>query len=373
LGNAILRTAGAFDDVYELIGSAADFIRRCCASPLIQTAWKKPQKTDEGVPIIQIDRNSSYPAIYRDFEGIPAGPPHWMSPRSFDIEDPATVPAYYFILINVHSFKCRHKIDPFPLIDRVGLHYLDKVSFRLLSEHYDLNYDFINGLGFSSFNTKIADVSRSLYAERMKAKKEGHSKTGLIIKRLLNSLWGKSIQKANPTYEVFIREESITGFKSFNANFLYSCKKDIKRTEQEGQYVCRLIKPLLVHWSCPQFAASVLSFSRAYMQTLTYRAIDNNIRVLMINTDSLTMTLSDFNKFNTLCFSLLSSELGGFSIEVESTCFIAISPRKYIHRLKTTNETRIRCLTKIRGGKNNVWTFFNELYDEAKQQNESAR
>jgi hypothetical protein len=187
LGEAILFKAGAFDDVYELIGGVSDFIRKCCdtAKPLMGVAYSRPQRTDEGVDIIQIDRNSSYPAVYRDMEGIPSGPP-----RKLNGLEELNGAAYYFILIRVRAFKCKHKADPFPLLTRCGLHYVDKVYFALMLQHYEVQYDFVEGVAFDSVNNGIANVSRCLYTRMMQLKDRG-SVAQLLIKRLLNSLWGK--------------------------------------------------------------------------------------------------------------------------------------------------------------------------------------
>jgi hypothetical protein len=73
------------------------------------------------------------------------------------------------------------------------------------------------------------------------------------------------------------------------------------------------------------------------------------------------MYRDDFVKLNSLTPNgLLSSELGAFSVEVESSQFIALSPKKYIHRL---NDGTFR--VRYSGRKltiNNPWGLFEALY-----------
>jgi hypothetical protein len=309
----------------------------------MRTAYGKPQKVKG--PIIQIDRNSSYPAVYRDFEGIPAG-----IPQQIKSMDESNTSAYYFILINVKSFKCKHDIDAFPMITETGPLYIDKTYFNVLCAHYRLSYDFITGLAFDSFNNKIAEVSRKLYTRRMQLKAQGCNTSQALIKRLLNSLWGKSIQRANPFYQVNVEANRVESFEAWNEQFLYS------RSPGNNAFTYRLIKPLLIKWSMPQFAVSVLSKSRADMQEIVYKATDANVDVFMVNTDSLTMTEQGFNKLNELVpGGLISNELGGFSIEVKSDKFIAISSKRYVHTFADLT-CRVRNSGKRLYG--NIWELF---------------
>jgi hypothetical protein len=71
------------------------------------------------------------------------------------------------------------------------------------------------------------------------------------------------------------------------------------------------------------------------MQELAYKAVDANVAVFMINTDSLTMTEQGFNKLNEqVPGGLISNELGGFSVEVKSVQLIALSSKRYIHKFE---------------------------------------
>jgi hypothetical protein len=263
--------------------------------------------------------------------------------------------AYYFILIKVRSFKCKHRADPFPLLTRCGLHYVDKVYFALMLQHYEVQYDFVEGVAFDSVNNRIANVAHCLYSRRMQLKEKG-SVAQLLIKRLLNSLWGKSIQNVEPTYEVCVAADALEGFKFNNQKFLYS----IKEEGEDGRYRCRLVKELIVNWSRPQFAAAVLSASRGFMQEHIYNAVDNGVDIYMANTDSLTMTRQGFNSLHIVP----SKDLGAFSVEVESIQLIALSAKKYVHRLKDNAPPRIRNSGRKIKDFNNAMPMFEAWFRE---------
>jgi hypothetical protein len=340
LGTAILYKTDCFKNCYELRGHIAQFIRHCCAGPIIQPAYNKKQKATG--KIIQIDKNSSYPSVYRDFLGIPAGPPSIIEQFKPDELE------YYCILIDVKSFKCKHNRDPFPLLSRCGEHYLDKVIFEQIQKHYDITYKFITGISFNSFNTNIKAVSERLYAIRQKY---NNTPIKMLIKSLMNSLWGKSIQKARGVYEIEILENKIENFKKYNFDFLYSIKK-----EKTGDYKAQLIQSLSLKYSLPQFACNVLSYSKKTMTDLIYSTIDLGGEIFYIHTDCLTMRKDDFNKLNEK-YNLLGTEMGKFKIEVESVEFMAIAPYKNLHVLPD-GTARVRYPTHL----NNAIDFFEKCF-----------
>jgi hypothetical protein len=159
------------------------------------------------------------------------------------------------------------------------------------------------------------------------------------MKFLMNSFYGKAIQKPCPTYSVDITADKLEQFKYNNQNFLYSI------TKRNNTYDCKLIKPLLVNYSLPQFACNVLSYSLMSMADLIYTATDIDCEIFYINTDCLTLRKDDFDRLNEK-YNLLGNEMGKFSIEVESNTFYAIAPYKTLH-IRKDGTLRTRCFTKL--------------------------
>jgi hypothetical protein len=353
-GQALMHETGCYENVYEVRGNVAKFIRLCCPNPIVATAYDKPQKIVGD--IVQIDKNSSYPSVYRDFEGIPTGEPRLITQF-------ATISSLksYFIAINITKAVCKLKSDPFPLIIDTGVMFMNKRMFEFVKTCYEIEYKFITGVSFEGFNTKIQDLSNKLYEMRLNAKKYNHP-AEKVIKRLLNSLWGKSIQKEKPTYEKYnIADDKLDNFLFINQDFIYSDKK----TGENSNKVI-LVKTIMSNYSTPHFASNVLNYSKIEMLKLVHRSVQLDLNVVYINTDCLTMLRSDFDKLDEdlsrkgfdseFRLSLISDKMGDFSIEVESKLFIALSPYKNIHVLND-NCNRLRCRSKIYG--NPVQYFMN--------------
>jgi hypothetical protein len=342
IGYAILTKSGCFDGVPELSGAPALFIRRCMTSPVIQTAYNKPTRI-EGC-LTQIDRKGSYTGIYTTFPGIPKGEPiviqNGKVPTDAD---------YYYIRINLTSFTSRHNgadversaagarsrdQDPFAVLINAGIHYFDKNMFEFINTHYKITYKDVSGYYFNGgFNDGIKDIAIKLYNEREHQRELGNADLAKEYKILLNSLWGKSIQKKNPTYNVQIGRQNFDGFAEYNHNFLVSFKEN---RNDSNLMDCKLVKPLILHFIRPQFGINILSYSKTLMMDIIYRAIDNDIDIYYSNTDSLCLRMCDVDKLNNLCDNqLLGTQLGQFSSELSAPSykFIGISARKYIHCL----------------------------------------
>jgi hypothetical protein len=345
-GQALLHKYGCYKNVYELRGNLAQFKRKRCPKPINGPAYNLPQRY-EG-EIIQIDKNSAYPSVYRDFDGIPTG-----KPKIIPQFNPDSLKCYY-IAINITEFKSRNEADPYPLITETGIMYLNKSMFDYINENYDIKFDFITGVSFSGFNKKLSDLTEILYEMRLDAKKKG-SEVQQVIKRLMNSLWGKSIQKEDPIWKKEMPSSKLDNFIEFNRDFIHSYKAiDNFRTKVD------LMKPIVSDFITPQFASEVLSYSKIQMLVVVQSCINCKIDVFYVNTDSITMVKKPKEGNQNLIECLISDKMGQFSIEVESKLFIALGPCKNIHVLHD-GSTRVRFHNKMVF---NEIQFFEDLYKE---------
>jgi hypothetical protein len=175
----ILFQNNCFTGVYQLTGKLRDFIKLCCHAPNIMTQYN--QRIKRIGDIVQIDRNCSYPSTYDSFKGIPLG-----KPKSFYGQIPTC--DYYFVQVQIFSYKCKHREDYFPTLKATGIAFYDKTMFELILEHYYIGCKIIDGYAFTEgFNTNISEVTRRLYSDRKKFKSRG-SDIQLIIKHMLNSM-----------------------------------------------------------------------------------------------------------------------------------------------------------------------------------------
>jgi hypothetical protein len=320
-GEALLSKYGVYDNVYELRGNIGLFVRQCCSKTVLGAAYGKAWRVQGDV--IQIDKNASYPSTYRDFEGIPMG-----TPRLIVKEKRFEELSCYYVAVNITSFKCKEEADPFPLIESVGIHYVNKVLFDFMRERYEITYKFLTGVTFDGgFNTKLSELSVKLYDMRLKAKSGGDSVVAQVIKRLMNSFYGKSVQKEKPVKAHIVKNNSLNYYLYFNQDFIYSYK-----AVDEFNHTVALIRPMLYSWMIPQFACNVLNYSKIKMLDLVYKCVNKGCEVFYINTDCLTMRRRDFDEINDE-LNLLGQELGKFSVEAESKLYIALGGYKNLHVL----------------------------------------
>jgi hypothetical protein len=325
LGHAILEGEGCFAGVPALGGPVGEFIRLCQTSPLCEAQFNRPVKV-EG-ELVQIDRRGSYCSVYKDFQGIPTGPP---IPIQGDKPFRGRDWDYYYICINVISFKlkeCMGSEDPFPLIRKTGLLYLDMELFATIKAWYDLEYDLISGFGFTGgFNTNVKKVAVEMWQLRMEIQPPVLAK---VVKRMINSMFGKSIQKEKLTYQVTYDKDHFFSYLRLTklTDGIFSVKK------RGDSFSVTFAHSIVVNWIRPQFGVNVLSWSRTMMGTYMWCGSSVGVNVFYVNTDSMVMTKEDAKKLNMKCnWQLIGDKLGTFSYEFPNTArkFICLSKKKYL-------------------------------------------
>jgi hypothetical protein len=325
-------SAALFDpclvEIPELRGSVCEFIRKCNKPPILGTRYGEVMKLEGDY--VQLDRCGSYTSVYCS-SPTPISPPVLISGEKFE-DYP-----YYFIQVNVVKFSCKHPIDPFPMLLTSGVVYVEKTWWECFRRHYDVEYEFISGYYFCEVKNTVGELAEDLWELRMKAKKEGNEGLQLMLKRTLNSLWGKTMWQGKPIQDVMMNVGKVAEFVENNP-LVYSTKR------MTGDLVrVRVIKPIWMPWQRPQFGVSILSKGRTVMQDLTYTA-----EVYYCNTDSLLVRREDVRKFP------LGEKLGTFHVEYEIKKFICLSPKKWFRVL-------IDGTTMHSFGKNNeLW--FEEAY-----------
>ena len=351
LGEALMYSYHCYEDVPQLAGKPAVFIKQCAPKICIQPAYRKPVHVTGS--LVQIDRNGSYTATYTEFEGIPKGAPKVIDPERWsEIKHNAT---YYYVLIDVHSARCRHLDDRFELvtvgeITPQGGHgsatFIDRNMLEFIEQHYDIDYTFISGYYFDSgFNTNIKRLATDLYRLRQQLKRDGQ-RIESCIKTILSSLWGKAQPKRRITKEVSVTRDRLDDFVVYNKDFL---SRSTPVTDDVT--IFSLLNPVTLHYTRPQFSTNVLSHARTTLNSIFYRAADNDIPIYYSNTDSLVLNTADLDKLNRLGGNdLIGDDLGQFKRERENICtFICLSPKKYIQRTVGDVDTKIVGLRRKNG------------------------
>jgi hypothetical protein len=306
---------GCFDNIPELRGFVADFIRKCQHPPLIGPAFNKPVRVEGD--LVQFDRSGSYTSTYVRIQMLPIGEPHV-------ITDFAAVKytKAYFIKINLTYFRCLYREDPFPMITETGIMYVDDIWLHSVNDHYYIEYYFISGYWFDEGPNKLQQLARDLWDLRMKLKNSGDD-VQIMIKRLLNCIWGKTMWRGKPVHDELIEPADLEQYVEEHP-LIYSHRKSGAKTR------VRLIKPVYQPWSRPQFGVIILSHARAVMQNIIYDAVERGIDVYYCNTDSLLIRREQLPPN----WIPMGDSLGSFHLEYEMKKFICLSAKKHLRVYK---------------------------------------
>ena len=329
IGQELMHKYECFKNVYQLSGKPAIFIANCAPKITVSPAFGEVQ--DVSGDLCSIDKNGSYTSVYRDFEGIPCGKPKILQ----NLED---INAYdmYYVYIDILSMKCKHSEERFPTIDRLGPNFLSKTMLINLVKHYDIEYEFISGYYFDEgFNDNIKRLSNDLYELREYYKSTG-SRIEEAFKGILCTLWGKNTYKPKKFIQKTKDLDEFDKIKNKHGVFLYSSQQVNEKTVSYT-----LVKPLSLEYGIPQFSTNILSFSRAFMNDLYFKAADLGLPVYYSNTDCLLMNRSDIDKLG-----VVGDKLGEFKIEYSGISrAIIISAKKFLWIYR---DGSIRCVYRKR-------------------------
>ena len=329
IGQELMHRYECFKNVYQLSGKPAIFIANCAPKITVSPAFGEVQ--DVSGDLCSIDKNGSYTSVYRDFEGIPCGKPKILQ----NLED---INAYdmYYVYIDILSMKCKHSEERFPTIDRLGPNFLSKTMLINLVKHYDIEYEFISGYYFDEgFNDNIKRLSKDLYELREYYKSTG-SRIEEAFKGILCTLWGKNTYKPKKFIQKTKDLDEFDKIKNKHGVFLYSSQQVNEKTVSYT-----LVKPLSLEYGIPQFSTNILSFSRAFMNDLYFKAADLGLPVYYSNTDCLLMNRSDIDKLG-----VVGDKLGEFKIEYSGISrAIIISAKKFLWIYR---DGSIRCVYRKR-------------------------
>jgi hypothetical protein len=291
--------------VFELRGHAMDFIRECLHPAILGAPYDKyPLEVVED--LVQLDQNGSYAAAYANFDGIPKGVPCFIK----DWEATKRDATHYYVRVDVKSFKCKHREDPYPIVS-VGTQFWDKIWLEMVEEHYDVDYQFISGYQFVHGCASIKEITEELWALRNTVKGKPEEQ---FVKMVMNTWWGRSVSSHKIVTETLVRPQNLQGFIRTHP-LVYSHRRD-------GAMVrVRTLRPIVAAWQMPQFGVNVECWARRKLQDTIYKLIDAGENMWYSNTDSLIIRPRAMGLVN------IGRGLGEFKIEHEGVRFICLGPK----------------------------------------------
>ena len=175
-------------------------------------------------------------------------------------------------------------------------------------------------------NYKVGEIIKMMFDLREKAKREGKDKLARTIKFIMNSVWGKSIERPKVIKNKYVQ----------NVDF-YSNKYNRFVLKINGNFVST-INTFVPHYTFPQFAKSVLD---------EYNKFFNHIKSLIpIYYENIDAILTNEEGYNTLIkMGLIGNDMGEFKVDKVFKEIAIISSRSYV-ATTIDNEKIYHCTKK---------------------------
>ena len=294
--------------IYELAGNVQSYIQKCIYGGRCMTADNKRYIVKDKLD--DFDACSLYPsAMNRMFcvEGIPEYYEH----KSDEVYNKEHLPyilihamdeeqceptedkyiSQFFVTIKIINVGIKRK---FPLIVKrepgkqtncnecVEMN-VDMITLQDLIRFQDISFTMSDGYimkGRRDFT--IRNEIKKLFELRAEFKKKKNP-TQEIIKLIMNSAYGKTIQKAIKSYLTFVKKDE---YEWFVKNRYHNIIR-VDDVEESGHYLFELRKKLSRQFNNVVFGVSVLSMSKRIMNEVMCLAEDLGINIYYQDTDSM--------------------------------------------------------------------------------------
>ena len=240
---------GCYDNVYQVSGVIQQFITKCVVGGRVMTANNKQYHVK--TQIADFDACSLYPSAMYFMEGFLEGLPKVLSDISYELLKQQDG---YFVRTKVIKLN---KHLGFPLTSKINeesgvrefineveneLIYTDKVGLKEKIEHHQAEFEIIDGYYYDQGrNNTINHVIEDLYNLRLKLKQDKNP-AQIVIKLLMNSMYGKTIIKPVETdTTVKDNKDDFAKYISYNYNYIDSV------IEVSGKSCIKKVKSILSH------------------------------------------------------------------------------------------------------------------------------
>lgn len=350
LADDLLKRSGCYNDVYQLSGDYASFIRKCIDGGTVCSEYNKKIKIIKFLN--DFDACSLYPSAMNRIEGFTKGLPKKLELNQLNKDYLDTV-TDYFIKINIIKVGNKWGISNiYSKNDGVkNFHnnpcemFVGKIKFEDLIKFQNIEYEIIEGIYFNEgFNPKIKNVMKIMYDKRVEYKKVNNPVQELF-KLMMNSAYGKTILKSSDHTLKCVNKNKFENFQMNNYNRILSFE------EFRYFYVVKIKKSTRDHYCSPHIGVNVLDMSKRIMNEVISCAYKNNIRIFYRDTDSMHILDEDINKLSE-CFKkeynreLIGEDMGQFHNDfnmkikgdyklenIKSVAFICVGKKFYLDLL----------------------------------------
>jgi hypothetical protein len=375
LANVYQANEGCFDDCYSFSGLPHHFMRKSIVGGRVLLRDNQKQhvvaagyERDSAIKnvgnyevlsndnkIDDFDAVSLYPSAMRRL-AYPKGIPSLIKDASNQTAKTLSNLDHYIVEIIVTKVGIKRHMPLLSVVDKVGIRnytnevvgkkfVVDKVTLEDLEMFQNIEYEIIQGYQWNSgVNNRISEVIKYMFDQRILEKKKLGGGLQLIWKLLMNSSYGKLIQKPITSTKRFVNQSNYNNFVRKNFKFI----KEVAKVSN-NRYLFTLRKSRLEHFACPHLGGLVLSMSKRIMNEVICLAEDNELPIYYQDTDSMhiqdahvEVLRSKFkDKYNR---EIIGSSMGQFHGDfdapgknVKSVEFIGVGKKVYVDRLEYTD------------------------------------
>ena len=286
---------GCYNDVAMFSGVVQHYISNCIVGGRCMTNSNKMYHVKR--KLADFDACSLYPSAMRRILGYLKGTPKVLKQEHLNYNFLEKQSGYFIKIKVTHVGKFRQ----FPLLskktesgvrlfsnDIIGeIIYIDEITLEDAINFQSIKFEVIDGYYFNEgHNSKINKVISFLYRKRKELKKEKNP-AQLVIKELMNSMYGKTILKPIETETVVKTIDQYDKYISFNYNFIQSSVKVGDR------YYIKKIKSVIDHYNYAHCGVEILSMSKRIMNEVMTLAEDKKLNIWYQDTDSMHINYED--------------------------------------------------------------------------------
>jgi len=394
LAHKIMRKKGMLNGLVESQGIVREFFQKSINGGIcnVNPEYKNKIVTDK---LTSLDFNSMYPSalyrLYEDYGGLPTG-----GVKYYDSEKSVRAQCkFYFIEVNIKKFVAKKYITSLgPMIYkngkdsiqfladfdnpkgyRVVLSFIDFEDYIKYTDVFE--YDFVQAIGWPEtvktyegntvqreYNDNIKLI-KELYNIRLQKKANGDNVGAQLLKLLLNSIYGKTIQRPYFSSYKVVADDNRPNFIKKNyhkINEIRPCGK--------FKYIINIDKFDMTH-SYNWMGALILSMSKRMMRELVYLGDEHDISSLYFDTDSVKIPAEHKERLVTLYRErygkeIIGNDLGQLKFEYDSE--YSVFNHKKIYYTREPNGCEHFCLKGVRQcsirykyGENNVQQVYDNL------------
>jgi hypothetical protein len=292
--NKIIDIENVFEGVYSFSGLPREFIYNSVKGGRTMTAENKKLHI-KNKKIADFDGVSLYPSAMSRLEGYVKDIPKIIKEDSLSYDIIKNYD-FYVVEVEITHIGIYRKFPLMSIIDENGSRnytnemvnkrvILNKVELEDIIQFQKARFNIIKGYYWDSgFNTRIKDKIQYLFNKRLELKK-AENKAQEIYKLILNSCYGKTIEKPHDkTVKFFNNKDELNSYLDRHDNELLTAHK---YNDELDKYRGEFITDTSGHYNEPHIGGYILAMSKRIMNEVICTAEDLNLNVYYTDTDSI--------------------------------------------------------------------------------------